>query len=84
MDDDTIREAYVYMYAERASEDAGGKNREIRQSNVRLLLMTCYRIAMDHYSEGPQTCILVSMNLKKSFDFFLIKFNYVLNFPLMP
>lgn len=57
------------MYSEKTSspESPGGNNgdmnREIRTSNFRNLLMTCYRIAMDHYSEGPQTCILVSFFL---------------------
>lgn len=31
----------------------------ISQDGLRKLLMTCYKLSMDHYPEGPQLCYMV-------------------------
>lgn len=30
-------------------------------SGLRSLLYTSYKLSMDHYPEGPQTCLMVNM-----------------------
>ncbi|KAJ9588920.1 hypothetical protein L9F63_017798 [Diploptera punctata] len=45
--DDQQSEIYVKMYAEGA---------DVNQDGFRCLLLQAYRLAMDHYTEGPQTC----------------------------
>lgn len=42
------------MYSENYDSENGG---ELDPENLKLLLMTAYRVAMDHYSEGPQMCL---------------------------
>ncbi|PSN56687.1 hypothetical protein C0J52_00006 [Blattella germanica] len=45
--DDKQIEIYVRMYAE---------GKDASQDNFRHLLLQAYRLAMDHYTEGPQIC----------------------------
>lgn len=55
-------ETYVGMY----SVEAEGENMvgdQMTPDSLSLLLMTAYRVAMDHYSEGPQMCLVIQKTL---------------------
>jgi hypothetical protein len=41
---------------------------DISQDSFRQLLLQAYKLAMDHYSEGPQTCKQLSSILKAVTD----------------
>lgn len=62
IEDTVIVELYVRMYAEDPTVTDNGDKNEITIEQLdpemfKLLLMTTYRVAMDHYSEGPQMCL---------------------------
>lgn len=58
LNDTVILEGYIKMFSGSKSADS------VTPDGLRNLLMTCYRLAMDHYSGGPQTCLLVSIKRK--------------------
>lgn len=43
------------MFATEADENT------MEPSGLRSLLFTSYKLSMDHYPEGPQTCLMVSV-----------------------
>lgn len=43
-------------------------NEFMTPESLRSLLMTSYHIAMDHYSEGPQMCLMINKTLKSVVD----------------
>ncbi|XP_077299419.1 uncharacterized protein LOC143920410 [Arctopsyche grandis] len=57
MDDAAIVEVYVKMFCELEQEDM------MNPDGLRMLLMTCYKLSMDHYSEGPQMCFMIHRTL---------------------
>uniref|UniRef100_U5EQF1 TLDc domain-containing protein n=1 Tax=Corethrella appendiculata TaxID=1370023 RepID=U5EQF1_9DIPT len=57
LDDGIILEMYVKMFGDLNETEL------IKPDNFKNLLMTCYRLAMAHYSDGPQTCILIDRTL---------------------
>ncbi|GLV36995.1 uncharacterized protein CBL_02173 [Carabus blaptoides fortunei] len=63
MDDETVLNMYVKMYSE---HDDGGDM--MTTDSLRLLLLTAYRVAMDHYSEGPQMCLHIQRTLTAVVD----------------
>lgn len=38
----------------------------VTPEGLRCLLYTSYKLSMDHYPEGPQTCLMVSLCTKLS------------------
>ncbi|KAK4878246.1 hypothetical protein RN001_010752 [Aquatica leii] len=55
LDDDTVRTILVYMFA------SDGDN--MRREDMHSLFMCTYHVAMDHYSEGPQMCLVINKTL---------------------
>lgn len=43
-------------------------NPEISRDNFRDLIMTAYKLAMDHYPEGAQTCIKIYRTIQSVLD----------------
>ncbi|GBP20822.1 hypothetical protein EVAR_14548_1 [Eumeta japonica] len=62
LDDAAILEAYVRMFS---ADDEGG---QVKREGVRALLHTCYKLSMDHYPEGPQTCLKIHQTLSAVVD----------------
>ncbi|XP_058119157.1 uncharacterized protein LOC131261205 [Anopheles coustani] len=58
LDDSIILESYVRMFGELSEEQL------IKPENLKNLLRTCYNLAMAHYSDGPQTCLLLNRTLE--------------------
>ncbi|XP_067015802.2 uncharacterized protein [Anabrus simplex] len=57
--DEAQIEAYVKMYSER---------NEVKEENFRQLLLAAYRLAMDHYPDGPTTCTQLHRTLAAVID----------------
>ena len=57
LDDSIILESYVKMYADLNETEL------VKPENLKDLLKTCYNLSMAHYSEGPQTCRMVSLKI---------------------
>lgn len=70
MDDETILNLYVQMYStiESPSHDESSDTNWMTTDSLRLLLFTAYRVAMDHYSEGPQMCLHIQKTLTAVID----------------
>uniref|UniRef100_A0A6M2DRT9 TLDc domain-containing protein n=1 Tax=Xenopsylla cheopis TaxID=163159 RepID=A0A6M2DRT9_XENCH len=62
LNDTVILEGYIKMFSGSKSADS------VTPDGLRNLLMTCYRLAMDHYSGGPQTCLLIHRTLSAVVD----------------
>lgn len=60
LDDEAIVELYVRMYSEQSDNVEAC---QVTPDTMQLLLMTAYRVAMDHYSEGPQMCLNIQKTL---------------------
>uniref|UniRef100_A0A2M4A8H5 TLDc domain-containing protein n=1 Tax=Anopheles triannulatus TaxID=58253 RepID=A0A2M4A8H5_9DIPT len=58
LDDSVILETHVRMFGDLVSE-----SELIKPENLKSLLRTCYNLAMAHYSDGPQTCLLLNRTL---------------------
>ncbi|EEB12701.1 conserved hypothetical protein [Pediculus humanus corporis] len=58
--DESLIEVYVKMFA--------ACNPEISRENYRDLIMTAYKLAMDHYPEGAQTCIKIYRTVQAVID----------------
>ncbi|KAK6636400.1 hypothetical protein RUM43_010061 [Polyplax serrata] len=58
--DESLVEVYVKMFA--------ACNPEISRDNFRDLIMTAYKLAMDHYPEGAQTCIKIYRTIQSVID----------------
>lgn len=54
LDDSVILENYVRMFGNLSETDL------IKPENFKDLMRTCYNLAMAHYQDGPQSCLLVS------------------------
>lgn len=66
IEDNIIVELYVRMYAEDTTAIGSGDENTCEKLDpeiLKLLLMTAYRVAMDHYSEGPQMCLHIHNTL---------------------
>ncbi|XP_055530780.1 uncharacterized protein LOC129721802 isoform X2 [Wyeomyia smithii] len=57
LDDSVILENYVRMFGDLSETDL------IKPDNFKDLLRTCYSLAMAHYQDGPQTCLLLDRTL---------------------
>ncbi|XP_058833381.1 uncharacterized protein LOC131691184 isoform X2 [Topomyia yanbarensis] len=57
LDDSVILESYVKMFGNLNETDL------IKPENFKDLLRTCYNLAMAHYLDGPQTCLLLDRTL---------------------
>ncbi|KAL4710126.1 hypothetical protein ACJJTC_016528 [Scirpophaga incertulas] len=57
LDDAAVIETYVRMFGAETDENM------VTATGFRALLLTSYRLAMDHYPEGPQTCLLINKTL---------------------
>lgn len=53
------------MFSEE-NEEASGET--MTPESMRSLLMCAYHIAMDHYAEGPQMCLIINKTLKSVVD----------------
>lgn len=60
-----MREILVRMWSH-PSEESGSD--VLSPEDMTSLLMTVYRISMDHYSEGPQMCLSCNKTLKAVVD----------------
>ncbi|XP_022901037.1 uncharacterized protein [Onthophagus taurus] len=65
LDDASAIDIIVRMYS---VYDATKENAFVTPESLRSLLMCSYHIAMDHYSEGPQMCLLINKTLKAVVD----------------
>lgn len=65
MDDDMIRDYLVRMFADKADS---GEAYVITPESFQKLLMCAYHVAMDHYSEGPQMCLMINKTLRSVVD----------------
>ncbi|KAK9753224.1 tld [Popillia japonica] len=65
IDDNSAIDLIVKMYSV-YREDSD--NEFMTPESLRSLLMTSYHIAMDHYSEGPQMCLVINKTLKAVVD----------------
>ncbi|XP_045453828.1 uncharacterized protein LOC123663176 [Melitaea cinxia] len=57
LDDNAIIETYVRMFSAEAEDGT------VRPDDFRSLLYISYKLSMDHYPEGPQTCIMINKTL---------------------
>ncbi|XP_053683100.1 uncharacterized protein LOC128733498 [Sabethes cyaneus] len=57
LDDSVILENYVRMFGNLSETDL------IKPENFKDLLRTCYNLAMAHYQDGPQSCLLLDRTL---------------------
>ncbi|XP_058462938.1 uncharacterized protein LOC131437543 isoform X2 [Malaya genurostris] len=57
LDDSVILESYVKMFGNLSETDL------IKPEDFKNLLNTCYNLAMAHYQDGPQTCLLLNRTL---------------------
>lgn len=57
LDDTVILESYVKMFGDLNETEL------IKPENLKALLKTCYNLAMAHYQDGPQTCLLLDRTL---------------------
>nr|XP_026488584.1 uncharacterized protein LOC113395230 isoform X2 [Vanessa tameamea] len=57
LDDSVIIETYVRMFSVDADEGT------VTPDDLRSLLYISYKLSMDHYPEGPQTCFMVNKTL---------------------
>lgn len=57
LDDTVILESYVKMFGELNETEL------IKPENFKDLLKTCYNLAMAHYQDGPQSCLLLDRTL---------------------
>ncbi|KPJ13418.1 hypothetical protein RR48_03919 [Papilio machaon] len=53
LDDNAIIEAYVRMFSSDSDESV------VTPDGLRSLLYISYKLSMDHYPEGPQTCLMM-------------------------
>lgn len=70
MDDETVLNLYVKMYSipESPTDQSPDSKIFMTPDSLRLLLFTAYRVAMDHYSEGPQMCLHIQKTLTSVID----------------
>ncbi|XP_017774519.1 PREDICTED: uncharacterized protein LOC108561192 isoform X2 [Nicrophorus vespilloides] len=64
LDDDTIRDNMVMMFADDHCESGP----TMSPDGMKVMLMCAYHVSMDHYSEGPQMCLVISKTLKSVVD----------------
>nr|XP_049698855.1 uncharacterized protein LOC110378699 isoform X1 [Helicoverpa armigera]XP_049698856.1 uncharacterized protein LOC110378699 isoform X2 [Helicoverpa armigera] len=57
LDDALIIETYVRMFAAETDDNM------VMPEGLRSLLYTSYKLSMDHYPEGPQTCLMINKTL---------------------
>ncbi|CAH2093335.1 unnamed protein product [Euphydryas editha] len=57
LDDSAIIETYVRMFSVEAEEGT------VKPDDLRSLLYISYKLSMDYYPEGPQTCIMINKTL---------------------
>ncbi|XP_026730158.1 uncharacterized protein LOC113495579 isoform X1 [Trichoplusia ni] len=57
LDDALIIETYVRMFSADTDENM------MTPEGLRCLLYTSYKLSMDHYPEGPQTCLMINKTL---------------------
>ncbi|XP_055624799.1 uncharacterized protein LOC129767691 isoform X2 [Toxorhynchites rutilus septentrionalis] len=57
LDDSVVLENYVKMFGDLNETDL------IKPDNFKDLLRTCYNLAMAHYQDGPQSCLLLNRTL---------------------
>ncbi|KAJ8940904.1 hypothetical protein NQ318_017495 [Aromia moschata] len=65
LDDDVIRNTLVKMWS---SPSQDGSSDTMTPESLTSLLKAAYHISMDHYAEGPQSCISVNKTLKAVVD----------------
>lgn len=58
IDDTQIIQTYVQMFGD--TEDAG----RVKSCGLTALLYTSYQLSMDHYPEGPRTCLSIQKTLR--------------------
>ncbi|CAG5047470.1 unnamed protein product [Parnassius apollo] len=57
LDDTVIIETYVRMFSSETDESV------VTPDGLRNLLYISYKLSMDHYPEGPQTCLMINKTL---------------------
>ncbi|CAB3247697.1 unnamed protein product [Arctia plantaginis] len=57
LDDNVIIETYMKLFS---SDD---DDNTVTPDGLRSLLYTSYKLSMDHYPEGPQTCLMINKTL---------------------
>ncbi|XP_060806770.1 uncharacterized protein LOC106140278 isoform X2 [Amyelois transitella] len=57
LDDSVILETYVRMFSSDSDENT------VTPEDLNSLLYTSYKLSMDHYPEGPQTCLMIHKTL---------------------
>ncbi|KPI98968.1 PREDICTED: uncharacterized protein LOC106118012 isoform X1 [Papilio xuthus] len=57
LDDNAIIEAYVRMFTSDSDESI------VTPDGLKNLLYISYKLSMDHYPEGPQTCLMINKTL---------------------
>ncbi|XP_030032397.1 uncharacterized protein LOC115448913 isoform X2 [Manduca sexta] len=57
LDDAAIIDTYVRMFSMETDEN------NVTPDGLRSLLYTSYKLSMDHYPEGPQTCLMINKTL---------------------
>ncbi|XP_021205458.2 uncharacterized protein LOC114246224 [Bombyx mandarina] len=62
LDDAVIIETYVRMFSMETDEN------NMTPDGLRNMLYTSYKLSMDHYPEGPQTCLMINQTLSAVVD----------------